>query len=69
MASDGIPRRPMAAHPRRPSTTLDPAALPVAARPEGRRSTLLLLAAVPVLLLGGCDFGGDEDDDEGDGDD
>jgi hypothetical protein len=69
MASDGNPRRPMAAHPRRLPTTLDPAALPVAARPEEGRSTLLLLAAMPVLLLDGCDFGGDEDDDEGDEDD
>ena len=69
MASDSIPRRAVAAHPRRPPTTLDPAALPVAARPGERRSTLLLLAAVPVFLLGGCDFGGDEDDGEGDEDD
>ena len=69
MASDSISRRAMAAQPRRPPTTLDPAVFPVAARPEGRRPALLLLAAVPVLLLlGGCDFG-DGDDDEGDGDD
>ncbi len=65
MASDDIPRQAVAAHPRRLPTKLGPAALPVAARPEGRRSTLLLFAAVPVLLLGGCDFGGDGDDDEG----
>ena len=66
MASDGNPRQPTAAHPRRSSTTLDPAAFPVAARPGERRSILLLLVAVPMLLLGGCDFGGDEDDDEDD---
>ncbi len=63
MASDGLSRRTMVAQPRRLPTTLGPAPS-VAARPGERRSILLLLAALPMLLLGGCDFGGDEDDED-----
>jgi hypothetical protein len=56
MASDGISRR---------AVTLTPA-IPVTEESRERRSLLLLLAAVPTLLLGSCDFGSDNGDDNDD---
>ena len=62
MAGDDISRRALAACPRHrpapPGLTI-----PVA---EGHmeRRLLLLLGAVSILSLGGCDFGGSEDEDD-----
>jgi hypothetical protein len=66
MADQGISRGLVLARPGHPPAVTPAPAFPVAERPPGRRFLLLLTAAVPALVLGGCDFGGDDDDDDDD---
>lgn len=68
MVSDDISRRAVVARPRHQPVTIHPA-IPVAEEAMQRRFLLPLLAVAATLILGGCDFGGDEDDDDEDGDD
>jgi hypothetical protein len=67
MVSDDISRRAAMVRRRHLPVTLDPT-IPVAEGSLQRRFLLPLLAAVSTLILGGCDFGGDEDEDEDDED-